>query len=173
VAALGKARALEMRNELSKAIEQYQLVAKEWPDTPEAGEAKRYAEVLKDPQAASFYKELYAYAPTKVTLPPDGTMNLPLPGAGLPPGGAMAPGVNPGPGASALPDLPPALSPGLGAIPGIREVIEPKASKPALPAQPKAGTPDAKSPTAKPADTEKKELPADVFSPEAGASKPK
>ena len=77
VAALGKARVLEMRNELPKAIEQYELVAKEWPDSPEADEARRYAEALKDPQAAAFYKELYAYSPTKVTLPPGGTGDVP------------------------------------------------------------------------------------------------
>src|SRR5262249_14149431 len=58
VAALGKARTYELRNELTKAIEQYQLVAKTWPETSEAEEAKRYADVLQDPQAAAFYKEL-------------------------------------------------------------------------------------------------------------------
>ena len=90
-AAMGKARVLEMRSrtpeELTKAIEQYQLVETSWPDTPEAADAKRFAEALKDPQAASFYKDLYAYAPTKMTLPPFGKETLPpsLPGPLTPP----------------------------------------------------------------------------------------
>ncbi len=82
IAALGRARTLEMRNELSKAIEQYQLVSKDWPGTSEAEDAKRYAEALKDPQAAAFYKELYAYSPAKVTLPPFGTETFPPSGLG-------------------------------------------------------------------------------------------
>ena len=78
-AALGKARTLEARNEIAKAIDQYQLVEKTWPGTPEATQAKRLAEELKKPEAAAFYKELYAYSPTKVTLPPLGTQNLDMP----------------------------------------------------------------------------------------------
>ncbi len=58
-AALGKARSLEARNELSKAIEQYELVAKTWPATPEAAEATELADALEKPEAAAFYKELY------------------------------------------------------------------------------------------------------------------
>ena len=121
-AALGKARVLEMRNELSKAIEQYELVAKDWPDTPEAEEAKRYAEALKDPQAAAFYKELYAYSPTKMTLPPFGTESLPLPSSLL--GPAPGPGSNAGAAPAAPSASPPPLSPGLRGIPGVREVVE-------------------------------------------------
>ncbi len=82
IAALGRARVLEMRNALPKAIEQYESVAKEWPDSPEAAEARRYAEALKDPQAAAFYKELYAYSPPTVTLPPEGTVTFPPSGLG-------------------------------------------------------------------------------------------
>jgi hypothetical protein len=196
MAALGKARVLEMRNDLPQAIEQYQVVAKEWPGTPEAEEATQYAEALKDPQAASFYKELYAYSPTKVTLPPLGTETFPPPGGGLPPVSSMIPGANVGSPASPPSDQPPTLSPGLGAIPGIREVIEPRAGAPAGTAQPKAGMPEAKpqpptakpaaptakpaaptanpaAPTANPAAAEKKDLPGDVFTPKAGESKPK
>jgi hypothetical protein len=84
----------------------------------------------------------------------------------------MVPGVTPGSPTSPPSDQPPTLSPGLGAIPGLREVLEPKIGTPAQPAQPKAGTPDAKSPPAKPA-AEKKDLPADVFAPKAGESRPK
>ena len=86
-AVLGKARCLEARNELAKAIEQYQLVAAGWPNSPEADQANQLAEALKMPDAASFYKELYAYSPTKVTLPPLGTERLDLPTR---PGGASA-----------------------------------------------------------------------------------
>lgn len=157
VAALGKARALEVRNELPKAIDQYQLVAKEWPDSPEAEEARHYAEALKDPEAASFYKELYAYKPTEVTLPPEGTVNLPIPAPG-----ASSPASKPS-------EQPPTLSPGLGAIPGIREVIEPKPA--AAPAPAPTALPRAEKPAATP--DAKKELPADVFTPKAEESKPR
>src|SRR5271157_1908598 len=78
-AVLGKARALEARNELPKAIEQYELVVKSWPESAEAGEAKKLAAALKKPEAVAFYKQLYAYSPTKVTLPPLGTQNLNMP----------------------------------------------------------------------------------------------
>ena len=81
-AVLGKARSLEARNELSKAIEQYELVAKNWPGTPEAAQAKQLAESLQKPEAAAFYKELYAYSPSKVQLPPLSTEELKLPQPG-------------------------------------------------------------------------------------------
>ncbi len=168
VAALGKARVLEMRNELPKAIEQYELVAKEWPDSPEADEARRYAEALKDPQAAAFYKELYAYSPTKVTLPPFGKETLPLPGS-VPVPGSSSPATIPSPAASAPSDRPPPLSPGLD-IPGIREVVEPKTGRMPASAQPKSNAPAAKPETAKPAGTQK-DLPADVFAPKAKESR--
>ena len=77
---IGKARCLEARNELAKAIEQYELVVKNWPDSPEAEQAKKLAEALKKPEAAAFYKELYAYNPPKVTLPPLGNERLNFPG---------------------------------------------------------------------------------------------
>jgi len=93
-AVIGKARCMEARNELAEAIAQYelaeaitqsQLAAKQWPDSIEVGEAKQLADALKKPEAIAFYKELHAYSPTKVTLPPLGTgsLNLPTrPGAG-------------------------------------------------------------------------------------------
>jgi len=79
-AALGKARSLEARFELPKAIEQYELVVKNWPGSPEAVQAKQLAEVLEKPEAAAFYRELHAFAPARVTLPPLGSerFNLPL-----------------------------------------------------------------------------------------------
>ncbi len=77
-ASLGKARALEARNELPKAIEQYELVTKSWPGTPEADQAKQLLEFLQTPEAAAFYKELYAYSPSKVTLPPLGSERIPF-----------------------------------------------------------------------------------------------
>ena len=167
-AALGKARVLELRNELPKAIDQYEVVAKDWPDSPEADEAKRYAEALKDPQAAAFYKELYAYSPTKMTLPPFGTESLPLPSSLL--GPAPGPGSNAGPTPAAPSASPPPLSPGLMGIPGIREVVEPTVGGPSQAAQPKPGAPAAKPAAPKPAGT-RKELPADVFAPKSKESK--
>lgn len=82
----GKARCLEARNELKNAIEQYELLINTWPDSPEAEQAKELAAALKKPDAASFYKELYAYSPPKVTLPAMGTERLDFPGrSNLPP----------------------------------------------------------------------------------------
>jgi hypothetical protein len=94
-AALGKARTLEARNELSKAIEQYRLVEKTWPDSAEASLAKQMAAELEKPGAAAFYKELYAYSPTKVTLPAGGTQDFNFP-PGLDPGAGL---LNPDSGA--------------------------------------------------------------------------
>jgi len=81
-AALGHARSLEARNELSAAIEQYALVVKNWPGSAEAGKAKELAEALQKPEAAAFYKALYAYAPTKMTLPPLGSERFEFPSTG-------------------------------------------------------------------------------------------
>jgi hypothetical protein len=85
-AAFGKARTLEARNELPKAIEQYRLVAKNWPDSPEAEKAKQLADVLDTPEAAAYYKDLYAFSPSKVSLPPlgSGRFDMPMPGSGGP-----------------------------------------------------------------------------------------
>jgi hypothetical protein len=80
-ALLGKARCLEARNELAQAIEQYELVVKYWPGSPEALGAKQLAEALKKPEAANFYKELFAYSPPKVTLPPLGNEKFSFPGS--------------------------------------------------------------------------------------------
>ncbi len=78
---LGKARCLEARNELDAAIKQYDEIAARWPDSPQAPQAKQLAEALKKPEAAAFYKELYAYSPPKVTLPPLGNERLNFPGS--------------------------------------------------------------------------------------------
>ncbi len=79
-AAVGKARCLEARNELAQAIEQYDLVVKSWPGSPEALSAQKLADALKQPEAAKFYKELFAYSPPKVTLPPLGNERFSFPG---------------------------------------------------------------------------------------------
>ncbi|WP_337175597.1 hypothetical protein [Paludisphaera sp.] len=78
-AAFGLARCLEARNELPKAVEQYKLVASTWPDSAEAAEAKDLAEALQKPEAAEFYTQLYAFKPSKVSLPPLGTETLDFP----------------------------------------------------------------------------------------------
>jgi hypothetical protein len=78
-AAFGKGRTLEARNELEKAIEQYQKVASTWKGTAEAEQAERLAQALRKPENVAFYKELYAYKPAEVTIPPMGSQGLPLP----------------------------------------------------------------------------------------------
>jgi hypothetical protein len=107
VAAMGKARTLEARNELPKAIEQYNLVAKTWPGTPEAAQAKELAEALSKPGAAEFYKGLYAYSPSKVTLPPLGTDNFNLPILPAPGSGSTGAEANPVGSLPSIPLLPP------------------------------------------------------------------
>jgi hypothetical protein len=78
-AALGAARTLEARNDLDKAIKQYEKVASTWKGTPEATEAERLAQALRRPENVAFYKELYAYKPVEATLPPGGRGGFTLP----------------------------------------------------------------------------------------------
>jgi hypothetical protein len=164
VAALGKARVLEMRNELSKAIEQYERVAndKDWRDSPEASEARRYADALKDPQAVAFYKDLYDYSPTKLNLPPFGSETLPLPGSGPPPvpPPSANPGMSPRPVSGARSDQPPPLFPGLD----LPEVVGPRTAPTTRSAPPKTSAPAAQPEAPKPAGAQE-DLPADVFAP--------
>ncbi len=81
-AALGHARALEARNELAAAKEKYDLVVKNWPGSAEAEQAKELAEAIQQPSAAAFYKELYAFSPPKMTLPPYGSEKFDFPATG-------------------------------------------------------------------------------------------
>ena len=104
-AVLGKARSLEASYDLSKAIEQYELVVKNWPASAEAEQAKELAKALQKPEAAAFYKELYAYAPTKVTLPALGSERFDFPMSG--PGARFGPAGKP----SSLSNLPLELAP--------------------------------------------------------------
>lgn len=142
-AAIGKARTLEARNELTKAVEQYQLVAKTWPGTAEAAEAKQMSESLQKPEAAAFYKDLYAYAPPKVTLPPGGSQNLEMPLLPSPPGGST-------PGDAATSGLP-ATIPLLPPPPALPAATtdEPKVKAKATAEKP--ASPPAADKTAKPA----------------------
>ena len=123
-ASLGKARALEARGELPKAIEQYDLVAKSWPGTAEANQAKELIESLQTPDAATFYNELLDYSTSKVTLPPLGSERIPF----APPGGTTSVG-SPGTPTdmNSLLNMPIEVSPA-----PIRE-IKAETSKPALP----------------------------------------
>jgi len=158
-AALGKARTLEARNEVAKAIEQYRLVEKRWPGSPEAGQAKQLADVLEKPEAAAFYKDLYAYSPSKVTLPPLGTdkFNLPL----LPSPGSSSPAAEANPG-SLVPTIP--LLPPPPPSPLSKDAAASgKSAAPAAPASEAPATP------AKPADG----LPDSLFSPGAAPASPK
>jgi len=101
-AAMGKARTLEARNELEKAINQYHLIEKTWPGSMEADQARQLAAAIEKPEAASYYKELYAFTPAKVTLPPLGSQDLPKLNLPLEP----APGSGMGPGSSSRDIMP-------------------------------------------------------------------
>ena len=146
-AAFGLARCLEARNELPKAVEQYKLVADTWPDAPEAAEARKLAETLAKPEAAAFYKDLYAFKPTKVSLPPLGTEKVDFPDV------VPAPSDTAAPASSLIPPPPPST-----------KAEEPKAEE-AKPAE------EPKAEEAKPADAPKAE-PAPAEAPKAEEAKP-
>jgi tetratricopeptide (TPR) repeat protein len=157
-ALLGVARSLEASNKLNEAIEKYELIAKSAPGTPEADQAKKLAESLRNPDAASFYKQLYTYAPTKMTLPPSGSeeFKLPTTGLSLPAESLTVPG-QPTP----LIDMPLELAPPTAAERKKLEEIK------SAPAQPPAKSDVAKSPKSK------TELPIEVLAPGAGTAKKK
>ncbi len=161
-AALGKARTLEARNELAKAIEQYRLVAKTWPKTPEADEATAQAALLEKPEATAYYKELYAYKPTRFTLPsePADVMKGMPSSADLP---------------AALRDAFPSSSVDLPALGSQTIRVEPAPSP--APA-PKAGTPKIETPKIETPKSEmpktatpKAETPKSIFTPPVKAPK--
>ena len=157
-AALGKARSLEARNELGKAIDQYELVVKNWPGTPEADQAKLIAEGLRKPEAAGFYKDLYAFSPTKMTLPALDTERLDLPPTGVNPAGdKMTPPPTPTPAVKFPLELAP---PTVEEKRKLEKLEAPATSKPSSPS---AKTDSAPNPAAKSA------LPLEVLAPRADA----
>jgi hypothetical protein len=121
LAAMGMARSLEASNDLPRAIEQYRLVAKTWPDSEEGKRADRRARELERPENAEFYKWLADYKPPEMTLPPGGKGIFDLP-TGHPPLGDLpilppsptpadsesgARSTGPGTGTAPATDLPP------------------------------------------------------------------
>ena len=153
LAALGVARTLEARKELSKAIEQYEKVAKTWPESSEGKEAERLAKALKQDDNVKFYEQLYAYKPNQVTLPPEGSERFGLPSGHPPIDGSMMRMPSP----LMLPPPPTAPDAGrpvgkVGTLPELPPDIFTPGEPPAKTASPKAETP-------------KSELPADVFAP--------
>lgn len=176
-AALGVARTLEARGELEKASAQYEKIVQNpaWKGTAEAAEAERLAALLKKPETAAFYKELYAYKPVETTLPPGGTSPLTLP----PVGSSL--GSIPGLGGSTtspiklpdpllVPPPPPTPAPKKDATGAHTIDLSPPAPKaespapkpaPTLPPEPFA--PKAETPAPKPAPTGG--LPSDPFGP--------
>lgn len=175
VAALGLARTLEARNDLAKALKQYQKVAgtRAWAGTEEARTADRLARSLEAPEAATFYKELYAFKPAEATLPPGGleSFKFPLPSGHPPIGGPVitplpgATGKTSEPNLSDVPPPPPSPGPGGAGSPTPSSGGLPKDLF--APFVPKAATPGLpKSETVKPP-VSPSGLPSDVFSPGA------
>ncbi len=154
-ATLGIARALEARNELDKAIAQYEKVAanKGWAATEEGKFAAKQAQVLKTPEAATFYKELYAFKPPTVEIPAGGKMDLNFPlNSLIPPPGASVPG------ASTIPFTLPSLPPTSTTPPATEKGVEPN---------PLTVPPPPAAPEAKPGD-----FPADPFAAPKAEAKP-
>ena len=167
LAAMGMARTKEARGELDAAIEQYKRVASTWPGTPEAEQAARLAQELRQPESIAFYQQLSAYKPAEVSLPPLGTGDL-----GLPPGHPPVDGSSlPSP---LRPDLPPPARP--GPVPPLAHAREPSEAAPApeprqpaieLPKDPFELLPPPASHQAEPPKPAAPggELPGDVFAP--------
>jgi tetratricopeptide (TPR) repeat protein len=148
LASFGMARTLEARNELDKAITQYERVANDWPETAEGRQATRLAKQLRQPESVEFYRKLYAFKPKEVTLPPGGSSPL---GGILPPdhpalGGPTIPaGPLPSPpGVPSPPDVTPPASPTPGTTPKTgggtlpNQIFE---NNPPLPPGPDSSTP--------------------------------
>jgi hypothetical protein len=153
-AALGAARTLEARNELEKAIKQYEKVVTTWKGTPEAAEAQRQAEVLRRPENVAFYKELYSTKTAELTLPAGGQGSMTLSPDHPPIGGTM-------PSPLSVPLPPPLSGPILG--PAGTEASKAKAESDfiLLPPPPPAPKGEQKP---KP-DASKGDLPSDPFLP--------
>jgi hypothetical protein len=140
LAALGMGRCLEARGDLEGAIQQYQTVARAWPDSDEGKQAARLAELLRKPESVAFYQKFSTYKPPEVTLPPRGTGTFDLPGMpDLPPSHPPLDGPTvPAPGLG-LPDLTPPTAPD---VPPPAPTPEAPASTPdPLPPDPFAGEP--------------------------------
>lgn len=180
IAALGMARALEARNEIGKALDQYRAVAKVYPEEAEGKLAAKLAERLARPESAEFYKKLFAFEPKKAEmpglpgssgslLPPGRPLDLGMPTLGTDP---ISKDFKPSP-LPKMSDLIPRPEADKPAMPVVEPAkVEPPATKPAvdLPANPFAAAkpavepPKADAPPAKSAG----ELPANPF---AGAPK--
>jgi hypothetical protein len=181
-AALGVARTLEARNELKKALTQYESVAAKpaWKDTPESREAARLAALMKKPETVAFYDQLDAYKPPQATLPPGGTGSIDFPsmGSGLIPGlsgnSTTIPGLGGGstspfkmPDPLTIPPPPPTTATKAETPTPTPKTVDltpaptPASTTPTLPADPFASKPATPAPKAEtPAG-----LPADPFAP--------
>ena len=158
VAALGVARTLEARNELDKAIRQYEKVARTWKDSDEGRQAEQLVRLLRRPESVAFYKELYTYKAPEATLPPLGREGIGLPSkhplldSPTVPASLLPP---PPPSPPASPLAPAASGTGQPSLPGLPSDI----FAPAAP-ETKAEAPET-------------ELPSDVFAPKTKGDMPK
>ena len=119
--------------------------------------------MLKKPDAAAFYKELYAYSPTKVTLPALGSEDVKLPGTGI-----GSPKAQAFPPARPTPLLEKPLELVAPTTAGEKAKLDQPKAKPDV----KTAAPGAKTDVSKAA-TPKLEQPHDVRPPGAGTSKEK
>jgi hypothetical protein len=174
-AALGAARTLEARNDLDKAIKQYEKVASTWKGTPEAIEAERLAQALRKPENVAFYKELYAYKPVEATLPPMGQGSFTLP-SGHPsidgpttsptfptPFSLPPPPPSPATTPTTTPTPTPTPAPGAEAAPKSKAEMPREEPAPGLPSD--VFSPESPAPKTKAEPPRKDDLPGDPFAP--------
>lgn len=164
ISRLGLGRTYEMQGNLTKAIEAYEQVAKEAADSSVGKKAAKFAEMLKKPEAQSFYQALANYKPQPAAETGLGS------GLGLPPNHPSLDGPTQMTTKPALPDpgdllrdiaAPPALpgsapSPSLAPPAGndLKDIAPPPASPKAAESKPTESKPAA-APESKPAEPAK------------------
>lgn len=149
LAALGMARTLEASNDLKAALDQYDLVARNWPDTQEGKQASQLAKKLRNKENTAFYAWLANFKPPEVTLPPQGSSSTELPNP-------LGPLPEPLPGAAAS-SSPSSASSGASALPS--NLFEPLVPPPPTPAVPGANPDVIKPPAETPSSAPKGDAP--------------
>lgn len=183
MSAFGKARTLEALGDLEGAIQQYESLVKQFPDTAEAKRAEELARLLRDPEIIAFYNQFSSFKPEEAILPPGGSESFNIPGLpdlpGFPglndmgdlpglPGlgsGSTLPGTGPIPGSPPIEGDPPLAPPLNSPVSTPEPVAEPTSSDESTPLE-DASAPEAPEPVDTPteaASPAEDELPSNPF----------